>query len=30
MERPYLLPTIAENEAFAGVVYHLDGELVRC
>jgi uncharacterized protein (AIM24 family) len=28
MERPYLLPTIAENESFAGVVYHLDGELV--
>ncbi|HEY4232142.1 MAG TPA: AIM24 family protein [Lacipirellulaceae bacterium] len=28
MERPSLLPTIAENESFAGVVYHLDGELV--
>jgi uncharacterized protein (AIM24 family) len=28
MDRPYLLPTIAENESFAGVVYHLDGELV--
>ncbi len=28
MERPVLLPTIAEGETFAGITYHLDGELV--
>jgi uncharacterized protein (AIM24 family) len=28
VERPRLLPTSAENETFAGVTYHLDGELV--
>ena len=28
MERPKLLSTIAESETFAGVTYHLDGELV--
>ena len=28
MERPRLLPTSATNETFAGVTYHLDGELV--
>ena len=28
MERPVLLPTTATNETFAGVTYHLDGELV--
>ncbi len=26
--RPALMPTTAENETFAGVTYHLDGELV--
>ena len=28
MERPKLLPTSATDETFAGVTYHLDGELV--
>jgi uncharacterized protein (AIM24 family) len=28
MERPKLLPTSAADETFAGVTYHLDGELV--
>ena len=28
MERPKLLPTQADGETFAGVTYHLDGELV--
>ena len=28
MERPTLLPTSARDENFAGVTYHLDGELV--
>ncbi len=28
MQRPALLPTSAQNETFAGVTYHLDGELV--
>lgn len=28
MERPILLPTSAKDETFAGVTYHLDGELV--
>lgn len=28
MERPRLLPTKANNEAYAGITYHLDGELV--
>ena len=28
MERPKLLPTSATDESFAGVTYHLDGELV--
>lgn len=28
MERPILLPTSAQNETFAGITYHLDGELV--
>lgn len=28
MERPVLLPTSAQGETFAGVTYHLDGELV--
>ncbi|HEY2806609.1 MAG TPA: AIM24 family protein [Gemmatimonadales bacterium] len=28
MERPRLLPTTARDESFAGVTYHLDGELV--
>ncbi len=28
MERPVLLPTNAQGETFAGVTYHLDGELV--
>ena len=28
MYRPQLLPTSAQNEQFAGVIYHLDGELV--
>ena len=28
MERPVLLPTSAQAETFAGVTYHLDGELV--
>lgn len=28
MERPTLLPTIAREETFAGITYHLDGELV--
>lgn len=28
MERPTLLPTTAQNETFAGITYHLDGELV--
>jgi uncharacterized protein (AIM24 family) len=28
MERPRLLPTSAAEETFAGVTYHLDGELV--
>src|SRR5215471_13169340 len=28
MERPVLLPTSARDETFAGVTYHLDGELV--
>lgn len=28
MERPVLLPTSARSEDFAGLVYHLDGELV--
>src|SRR4051794_11555377 len=28
MERPRLLPTSATDETFAGVTYHLDGELV--
>lgn len=28
MERPVLLKTKAENETYAGVTYHLDGELV--
>ena len=27
-ERPRLLPTVAHDETFAGVTYHLDGELV--
>jgi len=27
-ERPRLLPTTAQDESFAGVTYHLDGELV--
>ena len=27
-QRPTLLPTSAQNESFAGVTYHLDGELV--
>ena len=27
-ERPRLLPTVAPDETFAGVTYHLDGELV--
>ena len=26
--RPTLLPTAAKDETFAGVTYHLDGELV--
>ncbi len=26
--RPVLMPTSAENETFAGITYHLDGELV--
>ena len=28
MERPVLLATAAANDSFAGVRYHLDGELV--
>ena len=28
MERPMILPTSARDETFAGVTYHLDGELV--
>jgi uncharacterized protein (AIM24 family) len=28
MYRPQLLPTSAQNEQFAGITYHLDGELV--
>jgi uncharacterized protein (AIM24 family) len=28
MERPTLLPTSAQDETFAGLTYHLDGELV--
>ena len=28
IERPKLLSTSAQNETFAGVTYHLDGELV--
>jgi uncharacterized protein (AIM24 family) len=28
MTRPVLMPTSAQNETFAGVTYHLDGELV--
>jgi YD repeat-containing protein len=28
MERPVLLPTSAQAETFAGITYHLDGELV--
>ncbi|HVU14263.1 MAG TPA: AIM24 family protein [Phototrophicaceae bacterium] len=28
LQRPVLLPTSAQNESFAGVTYHLDGELV--
>ena len=28
MERPNLLATVAKDETFAGVTYHLDGELV--
>ncbi len=28
MDRPQLLPTTASNETFAGISYHLDGELV--
>jgi uncharacterized protein (AIM24 family) len=28
LSRPTLLPTSAQNESFAGVTYHLDGELV--
>jgi uncharacterized protein (AIM24 family) len=28
MERPVLLTTSAEAETFAGITYHLDGELV--
>jgi len=28
MNRPSLMPTTAQNETFAGVTYHLDGELV--
>jgi uncharacterized protein (AIM24 family) len=28
MERPTLLPTSAQEETFAGITYHLDGELV--
>jgi len=28
MQRPVLLPTSARDESFAGVTYHLDGELV--
>ncbi len=28
LNRPVLLPTSAQNETFAGVTYHLDGELV--
>src|SRR3954454_17472426 len=28
MERPVLLPTSAADETYAGVTYHLDGELV--
>ena len=27
-ERPVLLPTSAQNETFANLTYHLDGELV--
>ncbi|MEO8394116.1 MAG: AIM24 family protein [Chloroflexota bacterium] len=27
-QRPILMPTSAQNETFAGVTYHLDGELV--
>jgi uncharacterized protein (AIM24 family) len=27
-QRPVLMPTSAQNETFAGVTYHLDGELV--
>jgi uncharacterized protein (AIM24 family) len=27
-QRPVLLPTSAQNETFAGITYHLDGELV--
>src|SRR5262249_8868775 len=27
-QRPVILPTSAENETFAGITYHLDGELV--
>lgn len=28
MERPRLLPTSARDESFAGITYHLEGELV--
>jgi uncharacterized protein (AIM24 family) len=28
MERPRLLPTVAQDETFAGFTYHLEGELV--
>lgn len=28
MERPILLATSAEAETYAGITYHLDGELV--
>jgi len=28
MDRPVLKPTTAQNETFAGITYHLDGELV--
>jgi len=28
MNRPSLMPTTAQNETYAGVTYHLDGELV--
>ena len=27
-QRPVLLPTAAQDETFAGLMYHLDGELV--